>query len=658
MKFNPNSNKQNPDDTRNIMTFVVVVLVLLIVFDSFIMQPKLEALKKAEDAKLQQQAEQMADKARSGDGKPGVSSGQDGGAPSEDIETVLKRDVRIPIRNDKLDGSLNLTGARLDDLRLSQYYKTLEKKEPVDLLTPRQSGRPYYTEFGWVPEDKDIKVPAPDTRWSVKGNVDNTNLTPDNPVTLVWDNGEGLKFERTIRLDENYLFTVEQVITNTTERELSFHPFALISRHGFPENGQGTWILHEGPIAYFNKELHQLSYKDLAKDEQPLRKQATDGWAGITDKYWMVSFLPDQVEQKTYRFVHKPAREIGEKPRFQVDMLAERHSIAPGESTKYINHVFAGAKKVDLLEQYERPFDVPHFDLAVDFGWFYFITKPFFSALSFLFNHVGNFGVAIVLFTVLLRLLVFPLANSSYKSFARLKQISPQIMEIRDTYQDDKQRLQQELVKLYEREKVNPLAGCLPILIQIPIFFSLYKVLFITIEMRHAPFFGWIQDLSAQDPTSLFNLFGLLPFGVPGFLQIGVWPCLMLVTLLVQQRLNPPPQDPMQRQMMMMFPFIITYVMSQFPAGLVVYWTVSAMLAILQQYVIMTRMGVEVHLFKRSKAEEKMDEMIAEGPDVHPGAEYAEEQFEEAFFGKDDEPPESGGDKPVSKPKPKKKRKR
>lgn len=650
------------------MFFIITVLLLLWVFDVYVMQPKLAKLETIEAAKQAaknpENLKPLSDMREKKEVLP--------------LEKALATTKRVPLENDHLSGSINLTGGRIDDLSLSNYYKTLEKKEPVSLLSPKETRAPYYTEFGWVPEDTNIPVPGPETQWEVKDPSNNVKLTPENPVTLRWENGQGLTFEKIISLDKDFLFTVEQRVLNNTGSTVRLHPYSLISRHGIPENIENIWILHEGPIAYFNKELHQRSYSDLQDLKAPFSKPATDGWAGITDKYWMVSFLPEQKEPKTYRFLHIPPKQNTQsgrlggpqsaaKPRYQVDMLGDMHVAGPGEQMTYKNRIFAGAKTVGLIEEYEKELNVPHFDLAVDFGWFYFITKPFFQAIHFFFELTGNFGVAIILFTCVLRLLVFPLANTSYKSFAKMKKLSPKIAEIREQYGNDKKQMQQALVKLYEKEKVNPLAGCFPILIQIPIFFSLYKVLYITIEMRHAPFFGWIQDLSAPDPTSLFNLFGLLPYGVPEFLQIGVWPCLMFVTLMIQQRLNPPPPDPTQRQIMMVFPFIITYIMALFPAGLVVYWTTSAALAIVQQLIIMRNMGVETHLFKRSKTDQELENSVEQGYD--PRGEMIVHDVEEALGLEDDSSAKPEGSKAdsdedsdqettVSKPKPKKKRKK
>ena len=654
------------------MFFIMTVLLLLWVFDVYVMQPKLaklDAIEAAKEASKDPEAlEPLDDMRETKETLP--------------VEKALAASKRISLENDHVSGSINLTGGRIDDLRLNNYYQSLDQKNPVSLLRPKETRAPYYTEFGWVPEDTNIPVPGPETQWEIKGSDDTVKLTPDTPVTLQWENGKGLIFERTLSLDQDFLFTVEQKILNNSNTTIRLHPYSLISRHGIPDNIENIWILHEGPIAFFNKELHQRSYDDLQEAKAPFSKPGTDGWAGITDKYWMVSFLPDQEAPKTYRFLHVPPKQASQvgrslggpqsaaKPRFQVDMLGDVYVAGPGEEITYQNRVFAGAKKVTLIEEYEENLEVTNFDLAVDFGWFYFITKPFFHAIHFFFELTGNFGVAIILFTCVLRLLVFPLANTSYKSFAKMKKLSPQIAEIREQYGDDKKQMQQALVKLYEKEKVNPLAGCFPILIQIPIFFSLYKVLYITIEMRHAPFFGWIQDLSAPDPTSLFNLFGLLPYGVPEFLQIGVWPCLMFVTLMIQQRLNPPPPDPTQRQIMMIFPFIITFIMAQFPAGLVVYWTTSAALAIIQQMIIMHNMGVEIHLFQRSKVDQELEDTVEQGYD--PRGEMIVHDVEEAF-GWEDENPESGENSkksnadsngnndpeaPVSKPKPKKKRKK
>lgn len=656
-EFSSDKQRKKADDSRNMMMFVLAVLALLFLFDSYIMQPKLQRLQQAEDARrlleggadpnlLLSQAQLPGEdpSAAISSGKPITTQGAQGAGVSA---VAPAQNIRIPIVNKELTGSLNLTGARLDDLRLNNYYETLKKETPITLLAPSHSKRPYYNEFGWVAQSPDLNLPKATTNWSLYapgGDAKDARLTPDHPVTLRWDNGQGLIFERIISIDEDFLFTVEQRILNRSDRTIRLHPYALISRRGTPQDLQNIWILHEGPIAYLDKKLHQASYDDLLEARAPQSYTGRNGWAGITDKYWMVTLIPDQESQKTFRFVQSRVGGEGSRSlpllssnRFQTDILGDVHVIGPGESTTHQTHLFAGAKKVNLIEAYEDKLNIPHFDLSVDFGWFYFITKPFFHAISFFFELTGNFGVAIILFTIALRLLVFPLANTSYKSFAKMKQISPQIMELRESCKDDKRRLQQELVKLYQKEKVNPLAGCFPILVQIPIFFSLYKVLFIALEMRHAPFFGWIQDLSVADPTSLFNLFGLLPYEVPGILLIGVWPCLMLVTLLVQQRLNPPPPDPMQRQIMMMFPFIMTYIMAQFAAGLVIYWTVSAMLAIVQQYVIMRRMGVEVHLFKRSAAEEKIDDMVAHGQGAMPEAEMIAEDVQHALIGDEED---------------------
>lgn len=661
--FSSNSPNQNmhPEDTRNLIVFILISIVIFFIFDKYFMEPRIEKMREAQ--KTEQAGAQNQNEP--GNAIPGENVGTQTTIPRE---AALTESPRIKIENEKISGSINLKGGIIDDLELKNYFKTLESEDRVILFSPKNTKHPYYTDYGWIAgADQDIKLPGSRTIWSVKGRNGNNDvtLTPDNPVQLFWDNGQGIRFHKTISVDENYLFRIAKSIENNTDKTLTLYPYSLVSRRGLPENPQGQWILHEGPIAYINGELFQSSYKSLMKGKNEVEIKAERGWIGITDKYWMASILPHQGEEKTYRIIHKSSgdrRNANTSDLFQIDVLGEALVVGPGSTGTRQERLFAGAKQLSLLDAYEKQLDIDHFDLAIDFGWFYFLTKPFFYVLTFFSDLTGNFGIAIIILTIFLRIAVFPLANTSYKSFARLKQISPQIMELREKYGEDRQKLQQELVKLYEKEKVNPMAGCFPILIQIPIFFALYKVLFVTLEMRHAPFFGWIQDLSAQDPTSLFNAFGLLPYDVPGFLQIGAWPCIMMVAMLIQQKLNPPPQDPLQRQIMMFFPFMITIIMAQFPAGLVIYWSFSAILSIIQQYIIMRMMGVEVHLFKKSKNDEKMDKMISEGPSVHPGAEMIEEEFEEAITGNhnnetdtNNEPKES---KPVSKPKPKKKKKK
>jgi len=423
-------------------------------------------------------------------------------------------------------------------------------------------------------------APPPDALWT----ANRRQLTPDTPVTLTWNNGGPLQFERTIAVDADFMFTITQRVTNTGSETTSLFPYGLISRTDEPET-LGFFILHEGPIGVLDGTLDEIDYSDL-RSSGPVTRTSTGGWIGITDKYWLAALVPDQTVVATERF-HYATRDGREK--FQVDYLSPEMTIGPGQKVEITNHLFAGAKEVTLLDKYRDELGITRFDLAVDFGWFYFLTKPFFYVLNDFYGWLGNFGLAILLFTVLVRIVFFPLANKSFKAMRKLKDLQPKMMELREKFSDDKQKMQQEVMALYKREKANPMSGCLPILLQIPVFFALYKVLFVSIEMRQAPFFGWIQDLSERDPTSLFNLFGLLPFTPPEFLGIGVWPLLMGLTMFLQQKLNPAPPDPIQAKVLMMLPIVFTFLFATFPAGLVIYWTWNNILSIAQQWVIMRR---------------------------------------------------------------------
>lgn len=626
----------HPDDMRNLMIFFVLVIGLYFVYDAFVQKPQLQAIKERKVA--QEQLVQME-----------LEKGTPAPTEIRDRAEVLSTDQRITIDNGHIKGSLSLKGGRIDDLSLSEYFKSLENKENVVLLSPKSTVFPRFIEYGWVAKEDNVNLPNKDTVWRVRGN---TVLSAQQPVTLVWDNGQGLVFERKISIDQDYMFTIEQRVNNNSGRAVTLYPFGLVTQNGPPPGLQQRFILHEGPIGYVGDELVELSYKKLKKEPQKSR-QSSKGWIGITDKYWLTGLIPAQDVNTKFSFHYVPSVFPDGKGKYQTDFLGGQKVVNPGQSADYTSHLFTGAKKVLTLKDYAEKLNIPRFDLAVDFGIFWFMTVPFFYALHYLGALIGNFGVAIILLTLVIRTAVFPLTSTSYRSFAKMKKVSPQIMELRERYGDDKTMLQQELVKMYQKEGVNPMAGCLPILLQIPIFFAFYKVLFVTIEMRHAPFFGWIQDLSAPDPTSVFNLFGLLPYDVPGFLLIGVWPCLMLVTMIIQKRLNPPPQDKLQRDMMNYFPFIITYVLAQFSAGLVIYWTVSAMLSVLQQMYIMRTLGVPIHIFGETEEEEKMDKAVDKGPALHPLSDMIEDDVEDALFDDEDEP-----SKPISPPKPKKKKKK
>ena len=582
-------------DQKNLIIALVLSFVILMGFQFFYEIPRMEAeqARQAEIAAQQQPATGTDGAASSTPGVPAV--GATAPVPGDltigtDLSRAqaLKEAPRIAIETPTITGSLSLKGARIDDVVLRDYKETLSPgSQQIHLLEPTALRRPYYAEFGWVAApDSGVNLPNKDTVWTSGGG----SLTPETPVTLTWDNGEGLVFERTITVDEHYMFSVEQKVRNAGAEQVTLFPYGLLSRGGIPKT-TGFYILHEGPIGVFDETLKEVDYDDLQEDGdvQPVSEQA-GGWIGMTDKYWLAALVPNQEQTHRWNFKHALRNQVD---RFQVDYLGDGISVPAGGESSVTNRLFAGAKVLDLLEGYETQYGVKNFDLAIDFGWFYFLTKPFFHVLTFLNGVLGNFGLAILALTVVIKLIFFPLANKSYRSMAKMKKLTPKLTEMREKYGDDKQRLNQEMMQLYKTEKVNPAAGCLPILIQIPVFFALYKVLFVSIEMRHAPFYGWIEDLSAPDPTSLFNLFGMIPWDPPQMLMIGAWPVLMGITMFLQQRLNPQPADPIQAKVFMFLPVMFTVLLASFAAGLVIYWTWNNLLSILQQWVIMKRMGVK-----------------------------------------------------------------
>jgi YidC/Oxa1 family membrane protein insertase len=498
---------------------------------------------------------------------------------------VLAASPRVSIDTPRLKGSIDLVGARLDDLTLRDYHETVDPDSPaIELLSPEGSEHPYFVDFGWVAgPNAEVKLPDAQTRWTASG----TKLTDKTPVDLTWDNGQGLRFIRHYAVDENYMFTVTQRVENNSGKPVTLYPYALVSRTGNPV-ASSTYLLHEGPIGVLDGTLKEIKYSALSPGK-PDEYKSTGGWLGITDKYWLAALVPDQQEMVKARFsrTDRDHTEI-----YQVDYTGGEHVVPPQGNVSTTGRLFAGAKEVHLLDNYENQLGIPKFDRAIDFGWFYWITKPIFLTLDFFYKHIGNFGIAILLLTVIIKLIFFPLANKSYRAMSKMKQLQPEMQKLRERFGDDKARLNQEMMALYKRVGANPMAGCLPIIIQIPVFFSLYKVLYVTIEMRHAPFYGWIHDLSAPDPTTFVNLFGLLPFSLPAalsFLHIGAWPLIMGVTMFLQQKLNPQPADPVQAKMFMILPVVFTYMLAQFPAGLVIYWAWNNLLSIAQQWVIMRR---------------------------------------------------------------------
>ena len=506
--------------------------------------------------------------------------------PQQSRADALASAPRIAIDTPKVDGSIRVRGARLDDLRLKNYHQTVDPTSPeIELLNPHSAPQPYFVEFGWVPASgQDVALPDKDTVWQ----ADAERLVPGEPVTLTWDNGAGLQFERRIEVDENYLFTISQTVRNTGDEPVTLYPYGLISRHGTPKT-QDFYILHEGPLGVFGEELTELDYDDLREDGR-IKKNSTGGWLGITDKYWLTALIPDQKSAFEGTFSHRVDEGTD---KYQADYLASPMTIAPGGKSTTTARVFAGAKVVEIVDAYEERYNIQLFDRTIDWGWFYFLTRPMFHGIDFFYRLLGNFGLAIIALTFCVKFLFLPLAWKSYVSMSKMKALQPEMQKMRERYGDDKVRMQQEMMALYKREKVNPVSGCLPILLQIPVFFSLYKVLFVTIEMRHAPFFGWIEDLSARDPTNIFTLFGVVPWGPPDFLHLGIWPLLMGISMWAQQKVNPQPPDPMQARIMMMLPIVFTFFLARFPAGLVIYWTVNNCLSIAQQWFIMRRVAAK-----------------------------------------------------------------
>ncbi|MFZ5732641.1 MAG: membrane protein insertase YidC [Pseudomonadota bacterium] len=550
--------------------------------------------------------------------------------------TALAATPRVKIETPKVAGSISLKGGRIDDVSLVQYRETVDPKSPaIVLLAPSGTEHPFYAEFGWVAATgSNAKIPDQNTLWSQQGSG---ALSADRPVILTWNNGEGLTFKRTIAVDKDYLFTLKDEVTNTGNAPVTLYPYALISRHGKP-HVSGYYILHEGLIGVLGEQgLQEYGYSKM-DDDKKKEFNVTNAWLGITDKYWAATLLPDITAKIQARF---SSNLVGNLRTYQTDYLLEPQTVAIGGTGVASARLFAGAKENALIDAYDKNLKLNRFELLIDWGWFYFITKPMFWMIDWFFKLAGNFGVAILLVTVLVKLVFFPLANKSYASMAKMKAIQPQMMALRDRYPDDKVKQQQEMMEIYKKEKINPIAGCLPILIQIPVFFALYKVLFVTIEMRHAPFFGWIKDLSAPDPTTIFNLFGLLPWDpmslgpiIGPYLMLGIWPIIMGITMWVQMKLNPAPPDPTQKMIFDWMPLIFTFMLASFPAGLVIYWAWNNLLSVLQQGFIMKRHGAKIELFDNIKSSfpaRKPDVKKAEkAPVKQDNAPAAEKKFDSA----------------------------
>jgi YidC/Oxa1 family membrane protein insertase len=595
-------------DQKNTIIAIVLSAIVLIAWQYFFATPQANKQRQlAEQQRLEQSQQPPAAPAGGPTAQPSnipLAPGQVGtaGAPLA-REKVIAETPRIAIDTPTVKGSIALKGARLDDLSLVKYRETVDPNSPaIVLLAPSGTAEPFYAEFGWVAgPGATFKVPNAETEWRQEGSG---ALQIGRPITLVWDNGEGLEFRRTISVDDKYLFTLKDSVRNTGANPVTIFPYGLISRHGTPKT-LGYYILHEGLIGVMGDQgLQELSYKTV-EDKKLITFNVTNAWLGITDKYWAATLLPNTDARLD---AHFSVGQLGSIKTYQTDYLLDGRTIQPGSTASADARLFAGAKEVSVVNEYNDTLRLNLFDRLIDWGWFYFITKPMFWALDSIYKLVGNFGIAILIVTVIIKLIFFPLANKSYASMAKMKTLQPKMQALRERYPDDKVKQQQELMELYKSEKINPIAGCLPILIQVPVFFSLYKVLFVTIEMRHAPFYGWIKDLSAPDPTTVFNLFGLIPWDpshVPilgAYMMVGAWPLIMGVTMWAQMKLNPPPPDPAQKMIFDWMPVIFTFMLASFSAGLVIYWAWNNTLSVLQQSVIMSRHGAKIELFDSFKS--------------------------------------------------------
>jgi YidC/Oxa1 family membrane protein insertase len=598
------------ENTRNMVLFAVCTAVILILYQIFVMGPQMERRKAAQEAA----AAAAPATTDAQDQIAGASPSASGAIFVTDRTQAMGTVARVPVRTPTLQGSLSLQGGRIDDLFLTRYRETIDADAPpVELFRPQGMEHAYFAQFGWTGPNVAGGVPGPNTVWRLTSGA---TLTPTTPITLTWDNGQGLRFTRVIAIDTQYMFTVTDTVANLGAAPIVIAPYGRIERQGVPPALGKTQILHEGAIGTFSKgdgyATTQLKYGDWAKKPRE-EFESTGGWLGMTDKYWMAALIPPQTETIEAEFVVTDANRYNIH---EARMLGEARTINPGRQITEVQHLFAGAKRNEILSAYEKQYDLPRFIYAIDWGFLFFLTRPIFLLVEFFYGLVGNFGVAILLLTLTIKLIMFPLANKSYESLSKMRKLQPLMEKIKEQNKDDPQAQQKATMELYQKEKINPLAGCLPILVQIPVFYALYKVLYVTIEMRHAPFFGWLRDLSAPDPTNIWNLFGLIPWdpsSVPlvgnligshagGFtLALSVLAIIYGFTMWLQQAMNPPAPDPIQRQIFMFMPIVFTFIMAGFPAGLLVYWAWNNILSIAQQYFIMHRF----------KAENPIDDLIA-----------------------------------------------
>jgi len=556
-------------DTKNVLMAVILSTIVLIFWGTFFEAPIVK----------QETAEQSTTKENS-TSTPSLDEEETKKNISR-TEAISNTD-RIKLENSNIEGSISLEGAVIDDVIFKNYNKTLNSNEKVIFLNPKNSDNGYYIETGWASSGNEkINLPLNNTIWKVKGNK---HLRPNNPIILEWENNEGLIFSKKIELDDKFLFKITQTIKNNSNKSFQFFPYAQITRNYKPAVTP-IYILHEGFIGVFGEELKEMDYEDVESEKFTI--ESFKGWLGITDKYWLAAISPEKGKKFKSEFLSK-------NQKYKANFIIKDPVILnPNDSVSNKINAFVAAKEVAAIDNYAEKLSIEKFDLAIDWGWFYFFTKPLFFLIDYFFRITGNFGLAIVIITALVRLIFFPLANYSFRSMAKMKVLQPEMLRLKELHKNDKTKLQQEMMSLYKREKVNPISGCLPVLIQIPFFFAIYKMLYVTLEMRHQPFFGWIEDLSARDPTSIFNLFGLIPWDPPTFLIIGAWPILMGLSMFLQQKLNPTPPDPMQAKIFMFLPIFLTIILAPFPSGLVVYWTINNILTIAQQWVIMKNTKVK-----------------------------------------------------------------
>lgn len=564
----------NKNQTLNLIIAVILTCAVIAGWQYFYEKPRLEAYQ-AQRAAYEKQLEAQKSKASLG-GNSAVQANS-----WQERENIVASTSRVKITSPKVQGSINPVGLKFDDLTLLSYKKAPKSDEPVELLSPSDTKGAYYVQFGWWADNIDqlgMHLPNDNTVW----HTNDKELTPGKNVTFTWISPEDVKFIAEVALDENYLLTIKQKVENRSKQVLPIRSFGLINRN-YIDQEKALNVVHTGPIATIDGTLKEITYDKLKEDKQSHKLASQVGWMGFSDKYWLTSLIPDNNSKYSSSFKYD---KINNVEKYQAEFLSNVENLAQGDSAEFVHRLFAGAKEVKLLDKYEAEYDIPLFDRAIDFGWFYIITKPMFNALNFFYKLIGNFGVSILVVTIIVKLTLFSMTNKSMKSMKKMKDLQPKIERLKELYGDDKTKFNQEMMELYKKEKVNPISGCLPILVQIPILFSLYKVLYVTIEARHAPFIGWIQDLSSADPTNIFNLFGLLPFTPPSMLHVGAWPILMAVTMFLQQRMSPQPTDPVQANMMKLMPVMFLVMFASLPSGVIIYWTWSNLLSIVQQYFV------------------------------------------------------------------------